>query len=93
MPDFESFEEWYDLTPENEHNIWDSIPGTEFLESDEREEAFQLFYTGFVDRDINSNERWDAREDFASFMYFDLDEHGNPIDFPWEEWREWMGYE
>jgi hypothetical protein len=93
MADFESFEDWYSLTPEGEDNIWWDVPGTEFLDDVEREEAFQLFYTGFVDRDISSDERFSARMDFADYMGFVLDDDQNIIDFPWEEWREWMGYE
>jgi hypothetical protein len=93
MPDFESFEDWYDLTAPGEHNIWDSIPGSEFYTGEEREEAFQLFYTGFVDRDITSDERHDARAEFADYMGYVTDSDGNMMDFPWQEWAEWMGYE
>lgn len=93
MPTFESFDDWYDLTPANEHNVWDDVPGTEWLETDEREQAFQLFYEGFVDRDVSPDNRHDARLDFADYMGMVTTEDGNIPDFPWQEWAEWMGYE
>jgi hypothetical protein len=93
MADFESFDDWYELTPEGDHNIWWDIPGTEFQTASEREETFQAFYTGFVDRDISPDERHDARLEFADLMGMVTDEDGNIPDFPWAEWAEWMGYE
>lgn len=93
MADFESFNDWYDLTPPGEDNIWDQLPGTEFLTADETEHLFQLFYDGFVDRDMGSDARHDARLEFAEEMGYVIDSDGNIPDFPWEEWREWMGYE
>lgn len=82
----ENFNDYYQYPDYYEHNIeagfdmFDRIPGTEFLESDERADAFALFYDAFV-------ETGGDREAFFDYMGLDSS------DFPWADWLDWMGYE
>jgi hypothetical protein len=78
------FEEWYNLT--DDFNPWDYIPGVELLEPEERDLAFEYFYEGFINRAQSPDEREAARDIF--FDYLGLAEEN----FPWEDWREFMGY-
>lgn len=83
MPDdFNAYPLYAEHTAESGFNIWDRLPGTEFLTDEETRHAFDLFYEGFVE---GGNP--DARQDFLD--YFGYDEG----DFNWEDWREWMGYD
>lgn len=78
------FEEWYNLT--DDINVWDFIPGTTELEPGERDIAFEFFYEGFIDRSLDRETHEAAREAFMDYMGLD------DRDFPWEDWREFMGY-
>lgn len=66
--------------------LWDHIPGTEFFDTQERNDAMDLFLDAFGPTDLSPEERQDAREEFFEWMGID------DYDFPWEDWREWMGY-
>jgi hypothetical protein len=69
----------------NDENIWNYVPGTEFLDPYETDVAFGYFWDGFGKNDLTEDERAQARAEF--FFYMDMDEG----DFPWEDWREWYG--
>jgi hypothetical protein len=89
MPDIEGFSfpvedypEYYANNEEAGFDFFDRIPGTEYLTNEEAATAFAYFYEGFV-----NNESGISHSMF--FDYMGMQER----DFPWEEWREWMGYE
>lgn len=80
--------------------LWDAVPGSDYIDNPdlfedwERDYAHQLYELGFT----HSSEEYDAlgldpdqvhaaREEFFDFMEMEWDE------FPWDEWREMMGYE
>jgi hypothetical protein len=77
---YEDYSEYYDNNADAGFDMFERLPGVEFLDEDERAIAFALFYANFVEDQHH-------REDF--FDYMNMDDR----DFPWEEWREWMGYE
>jgi hypothetical protein len=79
-PDAEHYPDFYDQNDVAGFDMFDRIPGTEYLDYDEYHEAFDLFYAGFV-------ESGGDREAFFDYMNM------SDRDFPWEDWREWMGYE
>lgn len=85
---YEDYSAYYENNVDAGFDMFDRLPGSEFLSAEERAEGFQLFYEAFVE-----NAGGHAREDFYDFWGFDYDAHGNAYDFPWEDWREWMGYE
>lgn len=76
-------------------DLFEDIPNTDYFEYDwERDYAQELFERGFG----HSSEDYDAlgltpeevtaaREEFFDFMGMEID------DFPWDDWREEMGYE
>lgn len=85
---YEEYEKYYENNLDAGFDIFDRLPGSEFLTPEERAEGFELFNAAFVE-----NEGSGAREAFYDFWGFDYDDAGNAYDFPWEDWREWMGYE
>jgi hypothetical protein len=71
-------------------SVWDAIPGIGYLDDSGQEDYLHdLFERGWVDQDSNiSKEERDAiRDEF--YDAYGIDE----ANFPWEEWREAMGYE
>lgn len=80
MDDYAEHREYYENNIESGFDMFDRLQGTEFLEPDERAYFFELFNDAFVDGSVSRD------------MFFE--EFGmEPGDFPWEDWREWMGYE
>lgn len=84
--------EWGEWSEEH-IEIFNEIPGTEYLEGDDRLYAQDLYELGFghteADYDalgIDPDTVHQAREDFFDFMGLEYD------DFPWDDWREAMGY-
>lgn len=81
-----SFDDW----PEEWQETFDDIPGVGLFRDYEYEQASELFEAGFMH---HSNEPGydpdairEAREEFFDFT-------GLPEElFPWDEWREAMGY-
>lgn len=93
MADFPS-DSWREISEERQ-DVFGDIPGTDFFDTyaDERY-AQELYAVGFgytaaeydamgIDEDMVHA----AREDFFDYMGLEWD------DFPWDEWREAMGYE
>jgi hypothetical protein len=78
---YEDYGPYYENNVDAGFDMFDRLPGTEYLTEDERSEAFELFYNGYVDGDGHS------RDEFLDYMGME------EADFPWEDWREWMGYE
>lgn len=76
----EEYADYYERSEAAGYDMFDRIAGTEFLDADERAEAFVLFYEGFA-------ESGGDRDAFLDYMGIDA------ADFPWEDWAEWMGYE
>lgn len=76
---YEEYHDYYENNVDAGFDMFDRLPGTEFLSTEERAEAFELFYSGFVEGG--------DRSEFLEFMNME------ESDFPWEDWREWMGYE
>lgn len=64
-----------------------AVPGgfdAEFTPTDEKH-GRDLFYDGWVNPELDRDEREEAREKFYDWMTeFDVDEP-----FPWEDWRDW----
>jgi hypothetical protein len=87
MPDYENpyeeYSDYYENNVDAGFDMFERLPGVEFLETDERQQAFELFNEGFV----VEGSSLESREAFLDFMGME-DE-----DFPWEDWRDWMGYE
>jgi hypothetical protein len=81
VSEYEEYRDYYENNVDSGFDFMERLPGWEWLEQDERQEAFELFNAGFLD-DGNG-----TREDFFEFYGMTEDE------FPWDEWREWMGYE
>jgi hypothetical protein len=85
---------WSEL-PEDRRSTFFEVPGVDFFETaSEEQEAQELFAVGFgytaEEYDamgIDPDAVHDAREQFFDFMGLEWD------DFPWDEWREAMGYE
>lgn len=78
---YEEYQEYYDGIEQAGFDVWDYVPGIEFMDAEDQAVAFQLFYMGFIENDGRS------RDDFFDFMGME------DADFPWEDWRDWMGYE
>jgi hypothetical protein len=79
---YDQYSLYYEGNQDSGFDMWDRVPGTEFLDASEREAAFDAFYDAFVE-----NVGGHSREDFFEIMNMEVE------DFPWEDWREWMGYE
>lgn len=81
----------YDDWGEEFREVWEEIPGIPFFRDYEREHAEDLFERGFTHHSdeefYNSADAKTARDEF--FEYTGLPEEL----FPWEDWREAMGYE
>jgi hypothetical protein len=81
----------YDEWDEGFQDTWDEIPGIPYLESWENDYASDLYERGFThhaeDPGYDADDVAEAREEFFEFMGLE-DE-----DFPWDDWREAMGYE
>lgn len=78
--DYGEHPDYYENNLEAGFDMFDRLPGSEFLEDDERAYFFELFNDAFVEDST-------SREQF--FEEFGMEES----EFPWEDWREWMGYE
>lgn len=76
----------YDDWSDEFREVWEDLPGIPLFRDFEREQAEDLFYSAFVDKGLTKEERDSAREEF--FDYTGLPEEM----FPWDEWREAMGY-
>lgn len=77
--EYDEYPEYYDNVHDSGMDFWDYIPGTQFLDAEESQTAFDLFYEGFM---VENGDRE------AFFEYMGMEED----DFPWEDWREFMGY-
>jgi hypothetical protein len=77
---YEVYSPYYENNVDAGFDMFDRIPGVQFLDTEDRADSFELFYENFV-------ENGHDREAFFEYMGME------PRDFPWEEWREWMGYD
>lgn len=77
---YERYREYYEHNLEAGFDMFDRLPGVEFLDTGERAELFEKFNEGFVTPGGD-------REPFFDMMGMEV------ADFPWEDWLEWMGYE
>jgi hypothetical protein len=80
--------------PEERQELWDIVPGTDYVPSDELAEAQTLYAIGFGYRadeydqmGLTPETVYDMRQQFFDYMGMSDDQ------FPWDEWREAMGYE
>lgn len=80
--------------PENLEDLFWQVPGADYIENTDLDYAQAIYAAGFgyhaedydgmgFDRDAVHA----AREDFFNFMGLEWE------DFPWDEWREAMGYD
>jgi hypothetical protein len=87
MRDFGEYDDWSSDWQET----WDDIPGVGMFREHEYTHAMELFETAFMHHSdepgYDKNEVADARAEF--FDYTGLPEEM----FPWDEWREAMGYD
>ena len=68
-------------------DVWNDIPGVPLFREYEFNQSAELFERGWVDSSLSPDERETARQDFFDFT-------GLPEElFPWDDWREAMGYE
>jgi hypothetical protein len=79
FPDYYT-EDYREHIYQHDFDLFDRLAGVEWLDQEERAEVFEAYYHGFIEND------WD-REYFFELTSMD------PADFPWEDWREFMGYE
>lgn len=81
----------YDDWDAGYQDTWDDIPGIPFLNDWEYDYASDLFERGFTHHSgedgYDADSVADAREEFFDFMGLEYE------DFPWDDWREAMGYE
>lgn len=85
---------WDDVDSQ-QRDIFDQLPASDYFDSEfDRDYAQQLYEIGFThsadDYDaagIDMDAVYAAREEFFEFMQME------DADFPWDEWREAMGYE
>lgn len=77
------FDDW----GEGFQEAFEALPGISYFRDYEYERAEGMFYEGWVDRDASPDDRHDAREDFFEYTGLTME------DFPWDEWREAMGYD
>jgi hypothetical protein len=84
------------LSGDELESLWDEVTGTEYLEPGtfEYDTAYEQFQIGFgfsaddyEELGIDPETVSAAREDFFDLMGMEYE------DFPWDEWREAMGYE
>jgi hypothetical protein len=87
-------EEPYESLPDSLQELFGEIPGTDYIPSEDLREVEALYAIGFgftgveydamgLDPDVVRN----AREQFFDYMRLAWDS------FPWDEWKEAMGYE
>lgn len=81
-----SYEDW----DAEFQGVWDDIPGIPLFRDYEYDRAMELFEAGFThhsdEADYDRDEARAAREEFFEFT-------GLPEElFPWDDWREAMGY-
>lgn len=89
-----SFHDPWEHVSDETHSLFGEVPGTEYFESAyEQETAQELFAFGFgftaeqyEAAGISEDDVHAAREAFFDFMQL------NEENFPWDEWREAMGY-
>lgn len=80
---------------EERQEVFGEIPGTDFFDDAyEQAEAEQMYALGFgytaaeyEQMGLTPESVHELREQFFDFMHLEWD------DFPWDEWREAMGYE
>lgn len=87
---------WDGFSDDDVESLWGAIPGVPFLDPYEQDYARELFERGFIDRDIDPDSRMEARDEFFDFTglgYYDDEGLLHADLFPWDEWRELMGYE
>jgi len=87
MRDYGDFEDW----PEDWQDVFDDIPGVAEFRDYELDIAADLFEQAFMhhssERGYDSDAVMAARDEFFEFT-------GLPDSmFPWDEWREAMGYD
>lgn len=83
-----------DLSAERQDAFWE-VPGTAYFDDRaEERQAQELYAAGFGytaseydSMGLDPDQVHEAREAFFDFMGLEWD------DFPWDEWREAMGYE
>lgn len=79
-------------------DVWSDLPGSSWLEEqggETLEEALNLMHIGWFDRDATPEERFEARAEFFEYTGIGyMDENGELHSdlFPWDDWREAMGY-
>jgi hypothetical protein len=84
----------YGDLPEDRQDVFWTIPGADYFDNAAEERIAQdLYAVGFgytaAEYDqmgLDPDQVHAAREDFFNFMLLEWD------DFPWDEWREAMGY-
>jgi hypothetical protein len=81
----------YDDWPSEFQQVWDDLPGVSMFREYETERTAELFELGFMHHaDESGYDRDDIRAARAEFFEFT----GLPEElFPWDEWREAMGYD
>jgi hypothetical protein len=85
----------YGNLPEERQEVFGQIPGTDYFddayEQAEAEQMYALAFGYHADEydamGLSADAVHQFREDFLDFMMLEWD------DFPWDEWREAMGYE
>jgi hypothetical protein len=85
-----AFEDWDSQFQE----LFDNVPGADYLSSGEQGYAEALFEAGFThtgeeydQMGLSEDEVQAIRDEFFDYMGIDAS------DFDWQEWREAMGYE
>jgi len=68
-------------------DVWDHVPGIDYLNDTETETAFFYFNEGWLMDSNSEDDRVIAREYFFEYMNM------SDLDFPWEAWAEAVGYE
>lgn len=79
-------------------DVWSDLPGSSWLEEqggETLETAMNYMWIGWFDREATPDERLDARSEFYEFTglgYVDDEGQLHSDLFPWDDWREAMGY-
>lgn len=81
--------------PPDRQELFESIPGVDYFESDDEQSIAESFFAigwGFKASEYESMgiDKYSveaARQEFLDWMQLDEDS------FPWDEWREIMGYD
>lgn len=70
----------------DERRFWDEVlDGQVFEDAEQYRDAQDAFDTGFIDPDVDTDDRSYWRDEFLDIM--------DMIDFDWEAFREYYGYE